>query len=97
MTDNKKIIDAISNIKHPAINHSLIDLGIVKDIDVAENTAVITFAFPFPNIPIADQLINLIAQPIKEIGFSFQHVIILMTETEKTKFMQMEKEAWTGM
>ncbi len=97
MTDNKKIIDSISNVKHPAINHSLLNLGIVKDIELSENTVVTTFAFPFPNIPIADQLVNSIASPIKKLGFDFQHITLLMTESEKAKFLKMETEAWTGL
>jgi len=97
MTDNKKILDAVSGVKHPAINHSLLDLGIVKDIELSENTVVTTFAFPFPNIPIADKLVNSIANPVKKLGFDFQHITLLMSEQEKAKFLQMETEAWTGL
>ena len=97
MKTKEDVINAISNVQHPAIAYSLYKLGIVKDIDVTENTAVITFAFPFPNIPIADQLINSIAQPIKALGLNFQHLVMMMTEEEKSTFMKMEAEAWKGL
>lgn len=97
MKNKQDVINAISDVQHPAIAYSLYELGIVKDIDVSENTAVITFAFPFPNIPIEDKLVSSISQPIKAIGMDFQHIIVIMTEEEKGKFMKMETEGWKGM
>lgn len=96
MKTREDVINEISNIKHPAIDHSLLDLGIVKDVLVADQNAKIIFAFPFPNIPIVEMLVNSIAAPIKEIGLNFNHEVVLMTEDEKTKFIKMETEGWTG-
>ena len=97
MKSKQEIINAISDVQHPAITNSLLNLGIVKDIEIEDNTAVVTFAFPFPNIPIADQLINSISQPIKAIGLEFMHIVVTMNEEEKAKFMQLETEGWKGM
>jgi len=96
MKTREEVIKEISNIKHPAIDHFLLDLGIVKDVIVEDEKAKIVFAFPFPNIPIAEMLINSIAAPIKEIGLNFDHEVVIMTEDEKSKFMKMEIEGWTG-
>jgi metal-sulfur cluster biosynthetic enzyme len=89
-------MNAISEVQHPAIAFSLLDLGIVKDVEVNDNVVSVTFAFPFPNIPIADQLINSISAPIVSLGFDFKHSIVIMTEEEKGKFMRMEAQAWRG-
>jgi len=51
------IRQAIEEVKHPAIDHSLVDLGIVKDVAIAGQRVTLTFNFPFPNIPIKDMLI----------------------------------------
>ena len=96
MITKEDIIDAISNIKHPAIDYSLLELGIVKGVDLADNTAKIIFAFPFPNIPIANTLISLISNPIEAIGVGFQYEIVLMTEEDRINFMEMESKAWMG-
>ena len=97
MKTKQDIIVAISNVKHPAIAYSLLELGIVKDIELHENIVTVTFAFPFPNIPIANQLINSISSPIKSLGFDFKYLIVIITEAEKAKFLQMETEAWKGL
>jgi len=96
MKTKEDIIDAISNVKHPAIDYSLLKLGIVKGVDLIDNIAKITFAFPFPNIPIANTLINLISNQIEAIGVGFQYEIVLMTEEERINFMEMESNAWMG-
>ena len=91
------VASAITKVMHPAINYSLTELGIVTDVELVDNKVVLVFAFPFPNIPIADQLINSIAMPIKNLGLEMEYTIRIMTEEEKAVFMQMEQDAWTGM
>lgn len=92
----KDVVDTISKIDHPVINYSLINLGIVTDIELIENKVVVVFAFPFPNIPIANALINSISQPIQALDLDFEYSIRVMTKEEKSKFMQMEAKAWKG-
>ncbi len=97
MKTNQEIINLISEVKHPAIDYSLVDLGIVKDIAIYNKTIALKFVFPFPNIPIADTLIQSIEMPLNNIGYRLAPDIILMNEQEKAKFMQMEAEAWKGL
>ncbi len=94
MKTRQDIINAISKVQHPAIAYSLLDLGIVKDVEFNNNKAIITFAFPFPNIPIAERLVNSIYNPINLLGVDFGYVIVVMNEEEKAKFMQMEVDGW---
>jgi len=96
MKTKQDIINAISEVQHPAIAYSLLDLGIVKDVEFNSNKATITFAFPFPNIPIAEQLVNSIYDPLDLLGVDFGYAIVVMTEEEKAKFMQMEVDGWKG-
>jgi len=60
---NKNIFEenfrkAIAKVRHPAINCTLVELGIVKDITVKGNKVAVTIAFPVPNIPIRDTIVN---------------------------------------
>ena len=96
MPTKQDVLKVVSEVQHPAIAYSLIELGIVKDLEVNENVASVTFAFPFLNIPIADQLINSISEPIVSLGLDFQYSIVVMTEEEKKKFLSMEMKAWRG-
>ncbi len=93
----KEVMEKLSEVMHPAINHSLIDLGIVKDVKLMDKTVGLEFCFPFPNIPIAGQLISSVENIIQELGLLCVYKETLMNEEEKANFMQMEAAAWKGM
>ena len=97
MNTEQDIIQTLSKVMHPAIDHSLLDLGIVKNIKLMDETVGLEFCFPFPDIPIADQLINSIEKPIQELDLLCVYKITTMTEVEKARFMQMEAQAWKGL
>jgi len=90
------VLNTLSQVEHPAISHSLIKLGIVTDVELTGNTVKVVFAFPFPNIPIAEALINSISQPVQSMGLEFEYSIRVMTQEEKVRFLQLENEAWKG-
>ena len=94
MVTKEYLVDELSKIMHPEVNHSLIDLGIIKNIEIVENKAKMIFAFPFPDIPIADVLIKSVEKPLRELGIRLSYNVRIMTEDEKNKFMIMEEEAW---
>lgn len=85
-----------AQVLHPAIDRNLVDLGIVKDIDVDGDVATVTFAFPFANIPIADQLISSVRVPLESQGLNVEIKITVMTESELQTFLAMEQEGWKG-
>lgn len=95
MTTNE-VIKRISQVKHPAIDFSLLELGIVKNIRLMDVTVALEFCFPFANIPIADKLISSVEEPIREMGLLPVYKITTMTEEEKQKFLKMESQAWIG-
>lgn len=90
------VIRALNRVEHPAINHSLIRLGIVKDIKLTDNTVSLVFAFPFPNIPIANTLIRSIEEPVRQMALDFDYTITIMNDDERRLFLHLEKEAWKG-
>jgi ATP-binding protein involved in chromosome partitioning len=95
----KELNEAVNKVKHPAIDLSLIELGIVKSITLDSSTKTVhtIFAFPFPNIPIAGTIIDSIMNPVTDFGYDFKHEIVLMTEEEKNRFLELEKSAWKGL
>ncbi len=84
----------VAEVKHPAINCSLLDLGIVKNIEVKNGIIKITIAFPFPNIPIADYLINSVKEAVEEFEAEVEIETVIMTKEELQKFLALEKENW---
>ncbi|HHE65770.1 MAG TPA: DUF59 domain-containing protein, partial [Bacteroidetes bacterium] len=82
---------------HPAIDCSLIDLGIVKDIKVEEDKVNITMAFPFPNIPIRYQLVRSVQEPLEKLGLDVEVKTTVMNQEELQNFLKKEGENWKGM
>ncbi len=90
------IRQAIGQVKHPAIDHSLVDLGIVKDVTIEAQKITLTFAFPFPNIPIGDQLIDSVRLPLENLGAEVEVETTGMDQAELQKFLAMEQDGWKG-
>jgi len=93
----ENVLSVLSEVEHPAISYSLIKLGIVKDIELEGDSVILTFAFPFPGIPIADRLISSIEEPVKAMGLKLEYIVKVMNEEEKATFLQLEGEAWKGL
>ena len=90
------IRQAVEQVKHPAIDHSLLDLGIVKDVAIAGQKVTLTFAFPFPNIPIRDMLVDSVRLPLQNLGAEVEVETTVMGQGELQKFLAMEQEGWKG-
>ena len=58
------IRQVVAEIKHPAIDRTLVDLGVVKEITVTGNKVLVTMALPFPGIPtqVKDYLVNSVVE-----------------------------------
>ncbi len=93
----ENVINEISKVEHPAINYSLTKLGIVKDIELVDDSVILTFVFPFPGIPIADRLISSVTEPVEAMGLKVEYIVRIMNEEEKATFLQLESEAWKGL
>ncbi len=91
------ILKNLNSIKHPAIDYSLIKLGILTNIKNDNGKLMAEFAFPFPNIPIADTLIASVAGKIEEMKLDSEYTTRVMNEKERQYFLQLEAEAWTGL
>jgi len=92
----ENVRDLLKEVKHPAIDRSLLNLGIVKEIVVKDDKVVITMALPFPNIPIVDQLINSIKESLEPLSVEVEITQTMMSPDEVQKFLAMEQEGWKG-
>ena len=95
--EKDEILELLGDIEHPAIRYSLIKLGILTDIHYMDKRVKAVFAFPFPNIPIADKLIDSVKITLKNFNIVFDYSTRLMTDPEKQNFLKLEHEAWKGL
>jgi len=97
MDFEQKAIEIIKGVEHPAINHSLYDLGIIRSYEIKENNVLIVVALPALNIPILDMLIQSIKQPLEAINAKVYFEKTVMTQEELQKLLAREQNAWKGM
>ena len=92
----QEIRKVIAGIKHSAIDCTLIDLGIIKDVSIDKKNVVVTLAFPFANIPIKDYLIMSVQVPLEKLGLDVEVKTTVMNQEESRRFLDMEEEYWKG-
>jgi len=90
----EKVRNAVAQVRHPAIDRTLMELGILKDITVEDDKVIITLAFPFPGIPIRELLVESVREPVEEMGAKVEVKTTVMTAEELQAFLAMEQEAW---
>ncbi|MCD6281365.1 MAG: metal-sulfur cluster biosynthetic enzyme [Deltaproteobacteria bacterium] len=97
MLKEDEVKKIISEVMHPAINLSLVELGMVKDIVVEKGRVSMKLMIPFPNIPILDYLISSLKRPLEQIGADVDIEVKQMSEEEVQYFLNKERENWKGM
>ena len=90
----QEIRKVIAEIKHSAIDCTLIDLGIIKDVSIDKKNVVVTLAFPFANIPIKDYLIMSVQVPLEKLGLDVEIKTTVMNKEETKRFLDMEEKYW---
>jgi len=97
MTNNvslNNIKKLFKEIKHPFIDSTLFELGIIKNVKTKNNKLIILLAFPFENIPIKEQLIKLVKKPLSEFKIDFKIEKTIMNQKELQKFLNIEQKHW---
>ncbi len=92
----KDIEETLSKVMHPEISYNLLKLGMIKDIEVKNDNVSAILMLPFLEIPIKEDLINLIKESIKKLDKNIKIKIRIaeMNEQEKEKFMKLVREGW---
>lgn len=101
MVSEDKIINAINQVEHPEIKATLVDLGMIRDIQVDEETQSVrlTLVLPMMGIPqnVRDYMLYSIYEAAKKEGVKeFIPSIAEMTPEERAKFFHKEQDLWRG-
>jgi len=93
------IVEAINNVEHPAIAASLVDLGMVRDVEYQpeDQGVTLTLALPVLNIPenVRDYMVNNLYLAVQSAGGELRGVnLAQMNDQERQAFLQMEQENW---
>jgi metal-sulfur cluster biosynthetic enzyme len=93
----EEVKQALSRVMHPAIDRSLMDLGMIKDIALLGKTVSLTLLTPFPGIPILSLLKEQLIESLRPLGIDLEINEGQMNQEEIKDFLAMEKEAWKGL
>lgn len=99
MADAEKIRLELASIRHPEINASFEELGMIADVRVKKSTAVVTLKLPFKEVPIRDLLVKKVKDAIKRIDENLKVMMNFeeMNEKERKNFFGIARERWTGL
>lgn len=93
----KKLQDAVATVRHPEINNSLVELGMIDDLSITDEGKVsFTLLVPMLAIPIRDMLINMVAEAIAVLDpdVDIEVAVREMTEEQKMAFFELSKKNW---
>jgi len=89
---------ALSQIMHPEINYSLVDLGMLKNVicECEERKVSLTLKLPFLQVPVKELLVQSIKQALSGLDESIHVQIDMeqMSQDERENFAKMAKEGW---
>jgi ATP-binding protein involved in chromosome partitioning len=91
-----EIEQALSEVMHPEINYSLVDLGMIKDLEYEQKKVSLNLKLPFLQVPVKDLLIESIRKKLSDLDRSIRVEINVeqMSQEERDKFASMAKEGW---
>jgi metal-sulfur cluster biosynthetic enzyme len=96
----QNIIELLEKVEHPAIATTLLNLGMLRDIEViSDGKVALTIVLPFPSIPdnIRDYMVNSLAVAAQSAGGELTKVnLALMNEEERQNFLTIEHQNWRG-
>ena len=86
----------LKGIMHPEIDSNLVDLGMIKDVDIVGKRVTVILALPFLWVPLRDKLIHLVEENLTEMGKDVEVDVKLveMSQKERSKFFTMARKLW---
>lgn len=86
----------VAKVRHPEINRTLVELGMIRDITIKDNKVILTMALPFLGIPIKDYLVHSVEKVVTKLSTEIEIKLTEMNQEERAKFMAMAQENWIG-
>lgn len=100
MVEKEAILEALKKVEHPAIAATLVDLGMLRDLDCDESGKVsFILMLPFPNVPenVRNMLVGSLAAAAQGAGGEVTKAsLAYMDEPERQHFLKVERENWRG-
>ena len=94
MTQIEEILKKLRVTKHPEINASLVELGMIGDIQENTDEIRVELKLPFSTVPIKAMLEDIIKNALQDKGKKVTIISSEMDEQEKQNFFKLSREKW---
>ncbi len=90
MVTKEQVLDALKGVMDPELHRSVVDLGMVRDINIQNRDIQVTLALTVPNCPLRDQIAADAGQAVDVLDTDLNVEIVLtaMTEEERERMRQ---------
>jgi len=94
--NEEAIIQAIQRVEHPEISRSLVDLGMVQDIQASEDVVSLKLVLPFLGIltAVRDYMVHSLQQAVAGFDAELEIQVTEMTPAERQRFLTLEQQNW---
>lgn len=82
--------EILEEMKHPFINYSLIDLGILKNVEAAGDKILVNIAWPSADSAIKPFIISLVSGSLKKLNRKIEIKESLMNEEDRKFYMKLK-------
>jgi len=92
----EEVRQAVAKVRHPEINFTLMELGMIDDITICDDKVIIIMALPFLEIPIKDYLVHSVHEAVTKFGMEVEVKLTEMNQEQRDIFMTMSRKGWIG-
>ena len=87
MITKEQVFDVLENVIDPELHRNIVDLGMVREIDIQDKKIIVTIALTIPNCPLRDQIAQDAAEAVDALSDDIDAEIVLtsMNEAERER------------
>ncbi len=85
MITKEQVLDVLKNVMDPELHRDIVDLGMVREIDIHDTTVKVTIALTIPNCPLRDEIARDAAEAVDALADDVNAEIILTSMNEKER------------
>ncbi|MHA1795871.1 MAG: hypothetical protein DRO88_02315 [Promethearchaeia archaeon] len=92
----ENVLQVLKPVMHPMINASLLDLDIIKDVQVKDGEIHMVMAMPFAQIyeNVKRVLIEAATQPLAVFDAKVKVKLTIMDDAARERFLELENKNW---
>ena len=83
--------EILESMKHPFIDYSLIDLGILKNVEAVGDKIIVNIVWPSADSSIKPFIISLVSGSLKKLNRKIEINESQMSDEDKTFFLELEE------